>query len=329
MIAPYDEPAWLALVTLQDGVVSRQQCRDHGITDDQVRRRIHERTWRTVHRGVYATHTGTLSHTALVTAALLAVRRRAAASHQSALWLASAGRRVSPAKVHIAVVEGMPVQAPSGVRVHWLPDLGEARVLWNCWPPRVRTEHAVLDVVHATRDRQTRIGVLAQVVRERLTTADRLREVLEARPRVHDRRLIADVLYDVGAGAHSPLEVRDLRNDRAHGLAGGQRQVVAKREGRRDWLDVVYRGNGLRREVVKELDGRLGHDDEEGHWRDMHRDNAAEERDQSHLRYGWRDLAGRPCAVAAQLHVVLVRNGWRTPIRRCGRACSADTSMIR
>jgi hypothetical protein len=323
MTAPYDDAAWAALVNLQDGVVSRQDCRDHGITDDQIRRRLKERSWRRLHQGVFATHRGPLSHRAQVIAAITAVRRRAVASHESALFLASGGTLKAPSKIHVAVLEGTRVTAPSGVVLHWLPDLGMARVQWSSCPPQVRVEQATLDVVHGRRNVDGRVAIISQVIGARLTTIDRLREALADRPRMRDRQLVEDVLSDVSVGARSPLEVRDLRNDRAHGLLAGRRQVVAKRDGRHDWLDVVFSGNGLHRPVVKELDGRLGHKELDGKWRDMRRDNAAEVRGQSHLRYGWHDLAGEPCAVAGQTHTVLTRNGWSSPLRRCGPGCAA------
>jgi hypothetical protein len=210
-----------------------------------------------------------------------------------------------------------------GLRLHWLPDLGEERVLWRADPPRTRVTQATLDLVNAATSDDERIRIIGDVVSRRLVTVDELRAALADRPRIRARAVVEELLGEVKTGAVSPLEARDLRNDGRHGIVGGQRQVRIRRGGRRDWLDVVFSGNGLRRDVVKELDGRLGHDDLDGRFRDMRRDNAAEERNQSHLRYGWRDLVSQPCEVARQTSSVLVLHGWRGRLRRCGTGCSA------
>ncbi|HEV8527140.1 MAG TPA: hypothetical protein VGS60_06240, partial [Actinomycetes bacterium] len=44
-------------------------------------------------------------------------------------------------------------------------------------------------------------------------------------------------------------------------------------------------------------------------FRDMRRDNAAVVRGEHPLRYGWFDVDERPCDVAAQVALVLARNG--------------------
>jgi hypothetical protein len=323
VIAPYDSSAWSELLAVQHGLVSRQQCRDHGITDDQIRRMLGRRLWTVVHRGVYLTEPCALDHEARTIAALLAITRPCCASHETALWLEGSRNGPPPELVHVAVLEGTRVARFDRVRVHHLPDLGDHRVNWSARPPRTRRETTLLDLTHqcATEDQQ--IAVMAKAVRDGLTTPARLRMALAQRPRMRNRALVVDIISDVAAGAQSPLEVRDLRNDRAHGIGGGQRQVQQRRAGRNDWLDVVFSGNGLVRDVVKELDGRLGHDTYDDRHRDMKRDNAAEARGQSHLRYGWTDIVTTPCDVAWEEHQVLSANGWRTPFRYCGDGCAA------
>jgi hypothetical protein len=73
--------------------------------------------------------------------------------------------------------------------------------------------------------------------------------------------------------------------------------------------------------TVVELDGRLGHADADGRWRDMGRDNAAALRSEVTLRYGWTDVAARPCRVAAQVAEVLRRRGWAGAAAKCGNSC--------
>lgn len=70
-----------------------------------------------------------------------------------------------------------------------------------------------------------------------------------------------------------------------------------------------------------ELDGRAAHPDE---WRERDdlRDNAlVEAEDTRTLRYGWVSTASRPCETAAQVAVVLRRQGWPETLRPCGPTC--------
>ena len=107
------------------------------------------------------------------------------------------------------------------------------------------------------------------------------------------------------------MEVRYLRDvERAHGLPDGRRQVRR----RRTECDVWYEEYGL----LVELDGRRGHEGG-GAFRDMRRDNSATTDGLATLRYGYRDVFGSPCEVAAQVAENLARRGWPGPFGRCQR----------
>ena len=274
-----------------------------------------------MHDGIFVTHAGPISHRARIWAAVLAVGEPVVAADETALWLATSTRR-EPRAVHVGVLDGRRVAEHDGIAVHHYPDLGESRVLWNASPPRIRIDQAVLDIAHRTRTLDGLVAALAGPVGDGLTTVPRLRASLAIRPRMRNRALVHDILADVSDGARSPLERRDLRNDRAHGIDLGSRQVIFRAGRARVVVDVVYSGDGLRVDVVKELDGRLGHAGHTGRLRDMRRDNASEVRNQRHLRYGWEDEVGRPCIVAAETAHVLTLNGWRGRLTPCGPACA-------
>jgi hypothetical protein len=59
-------------------------------------------------------------------------------------------------------------------------------------------------------------------------------------------------------------------------------------------------------------------------FRDLRRDNAAMLAGDRVLRYGWRDVTGRPCTVAAQIAIVLRRQGWTGSPHRCGPHCGLE-----
>ena len=75
----------------------------------------------------------------------------------------------------------------------------------------------------------------------------------------------------VGAGAHSLLELRYLRDvERPHGLPAAQRQARARLGSRNAYRDVLYEQFG----VAVETDGAVAHPPE-ARWRDRERDNAS------------------------------------------------------
>lgn len=276
------------------------------------------------YRGAFVTHAGPIEPDSNTWSALLAVGAPCVASHETAVWLGAPERLSPPAKVHIGVLDGRRVNPLEGVVVHHLADLCGERVLWNAAPPRVRAEQATLDVVHLCRTDDAIVAAIAASVTARITTIPRLREQLSHRPRMRNRALVVDILADVAEGAESPLERRDLLNDRAHGLPG-TRQIVRYSGKQRFRVDVFFTGDGLRYAVVKELNSRLWHGGEANRLKDMRRSNAAEERGDRTLQYGWGDIVGDGCRSAGQQIRVLRANGWLGTGHRCGPHCTALT----
>jgi hypothetical protein len=177
-------------------------------------------------------------------------------------------------------------------------------------PPRLTPECTVLDLA-GVRPAGGAVGLVTTAVQKGVTSPDRLRRLLDARPRQRHRRLIQGMVTDVAAGAETYLEMLYLRTvERPHGLPKGDRQdphpdLPYHR-------DVKYRRFAL----IVELDGRIGHEGE-GWFRDMNRDNRHALRDELTLRFGYFDVSGRACAVAYQVYLALTRRGYRDPFVRC------------
>jgi hypothetical protein len=145
--------------------------------------------------------------------------------------------------------------------------------------------------------------------RERLTTPARLREHLAVLPHnMRHRRVIEEVLDDVGSGAYSFIKVHYLRAvERPHGLPSGSRQRRVS-AGRRIWFrDVEYLGLCL----VVEPDGRLGHETFDERSRDMTRDNHAAADRRRTLRAGYRHAMSEACETALLVSQILRQQGWR------------------
>ena len=73
-------------------------------------------------------------------------------------------------------------------------------------PPRLTVESTVLDLTDV-RDAGEVVGLITAIQRRR-TTVRRLRRELDERARHRHRALLQDLLFDVGAGAESPIELR-------------------------------------------------------------------------------------------------------------------------
>jgi len=176
-------------------------------------------------------------------------------------------------------------------------------------PPRTDVETTILDLA-GERTADELVELVASALRCTRTTPKKLRQALAARQRLPHRTLLTDLVAPAAAGVESPLEWRFLRDVvTAHGLPQPllQSNLMA---GTRS--DAYFADHG----VVAELDGHLGHEDQP--FRDMRRDNRLLLRGGLvTLRYGWADVAGEPCDVAAQLAEALMPRGWTGPAGRC------------
>ncbi len=312
---PPSTPAWLAIAAAQSGVIARRQLLELGLTGSQARRHLANGQWRTLLPGVYRTTAEPVSAHGDAWAALLYAGDGAALSHGTALWLDGV-LDSSPERVHVAVPERRRVTPQDGLRIHRTVDLPAAAHPSRS-PARTRIEHSVLDHLQCAAP-ETVVDVLTRSTQRRMTTAARLRNSLAERRRHPNRALIAEVLAEVEQGVQSPLERRYLRDvERAHDLPAAvrNRHETVGRQNR--YRDVRYRDWSL----IVELDGRAAHP-AEGAFRDLRRDNELALSGDAVLRFGWRDVVGRPCAVAAQVALALGRHGWSGRPRPCGAGCS-------
>ena len=178
-------------------------------------------------------------------------------------------------------------------------------------PCRTRAAQTVVDL-SAQLGADELAAFLAEVVGRRLADGRDILRLLEGQKRHRNRQLLRDILGGVSEGAHSPLEVRYLRDvERAHRLPKPIRQArVGPYRG-----DALYESYG----VLVELDGRAYHQGR-GATVDMDRDNFHQLRDVITLRFGWRQVSGNPCGVARQVGKALADRRWPgtpAPCRRC------------
>jgi hypothetical protein len=264
------------IITEQSGVISRRQVWGAGLDDPDIKRRLRRQDWALVHPGVYVNHTGSPTCQQRAWAAVL-FSWPAALCHESALRAGDGpGRRNGDETViHVAVDRPRNLVAPDGIRLHRMTGFGD-RVLWNLGPPRVRYERALLDLAADARTELEALGVLADAVGSRRTTAQRLIAALDERLRIAHRPWLSSAVRDIAGGTCSVLEHGYLtRVERPHGLPKGRRQAPARSTRGSVFRDVEYEDQRL----IVELNGRVHHGSPAARDRDQPRS-----RGQSELR---------------------------------------------
>jgi hypothetical protein len=315
---PHNLPrACQELAQAQEGVISRQQALERGMSSHVIDRRVRGGRWQALHHGVYSVFTGRPSREAVQWAAVLRAGSGAALSYESAAELFKLIDK--PASViHVTIPDARQVVPVPGVVIHRSARLSEA-LHPSLLPPRTRVEETVLDLAAQATTFDAALAIVCAGIQRGLTTSGRLTEAMSQRSRLRWRNDLAIALSDVGAGAHSLLEYRYLhRVERRHGLPTATRQAKVAADGRSRYLDNLYDEYGL----CVELDGLAAHPDDR-HWQDLRRINEITERGLTVLRYGWIDVDRHACLVAVQVSTVLRRLGWPGPARSCGATCEA------
>jgi hypothetical protein len=215
-----DEGAIDVLTRRQAGLIARFQVLALGGSDPDIARLLRRRLLNRVHTGVYVNHTGPLTWEQRAWAAVLAVFP-AALGGSSALRAHRVRGHDDDNPVQVVVAEDRRVHAPRGVRVRRVAAYDEL-VQAHLSPPRMRLEHAALDVASRAATDDAAVSVLADICQTGRSTPQRLRDALMARPTLPRRRILMEILDDVASGAYSALERRYLvRVERRHGLPSG------------------------------------------------------------------------------------------------------------
>ena len=311
MLNPRRDPQLLNLGLASAGVVHLDECYAAGLSDDKVRWLCESGRWQSLHPRVFATFSGVPPYEALLFAAVFYAGAGAALSHATAgYWYRLNGR---PPAIHLTVPYERDVARQPGLVLHRSRTLRPENVTASR-PPYTSLDRTVIDLLATMQSADAALGLVGDAIRTRRTTAALLRVALVASSCTRWRKAVLDAMPDVERGAESPLELRDARLRRRHGLPAGRRQLRRIGDGT-ELLDVVIEEWRLH----IELDGRLGHDATRERWRDMRRDNRSELSGLRHLRYGWADVVDRPCQVAIEQAQVLRRQGWRGQFRACRR----------
>ena len=240
----------LRVASEQEGVLSRRQLADLGVTRWQIRAELRAGRWRAVGRQSVVTHTGPLPLAPRHWVAVFEAGPRAFLDGSSALVAAGLTGFETPT---------VRVSVPRGARVYRrLPgvDIRQTR-RWaaddvtGSGLPRARVEvAAVRAALWARSDKQAAL-VLTMVVQQRLTTAERLAEESLRVRRDRRRSLMHAVVLDLLGGVRSLGELDVVRECRRRGIPEPTKQVLRKGRNGRYYLDLLWEEWGL----VVEVDG--------------------------------------------------------------------------
>jgi len=308
----------LAITQRQAGVISRAQAQGLGVSPSQLRTLVDSGRWQRPLRGVFVAHNGPLDYLTRVWAAVTYAGSGAAASHETAAYLA---RMIdtAPASVHIAVPTSRRVLLRrDDIAIHHVADDAFRREIGRR-PPMTPPLHTLLDLIDHAATADDVVALITSACQRRLASSGAIRAAASARARLRWRSLVESVCEEARAGVESALERRYLRDvERAHGLPRAVRQAVLRLDGVAYRHDVDYDEYGL----IVELDGLAYHDGPRAA-ADVARDNALLAAGLIILRYRWRDIVGSPCKVAAQVAAILGSRGWRGSLQPCHRCANA------
>jgi hypothetical protein len=319
----YDIPAAAAeIASRQEGVISRRQLLEAGLSSQLIKRRLERGRWQQLYRGVYAVFNGPPPRGTWLWAAVLRAGEGAVLSHQTAAELH--GLIDSPSEaIHVTVPSTRRITI-SGLVIRTSARISQARQP-NRAPPRTSVAETVLDLAGLSRTFDDACGWITRACAKRLTTEEKLRAALAMRKKMRWRPELNDVLAAAGNGIHSVLEYRYLRDvERAHALPRSRHQVRVVIDGKVVYRDIYYDEY----QAAVELDGRLAHPDEE-RWRDSQRDNQASARGVETRRYGWRDVYAHPCETALLQAHILRQRGWRGIPKPCSAGCPVGSAFNR
>ncbi len=300
------------LIFRQHGVLAwRQAVAEVGA--GRVRSMLASGRWRTVCRGVVATHNGELAYPATLWVAVLAAGENALLAGLTAAI--EAGLRGFRAyAVHVVIphqrraanlLRRLPPDMPP-VRVHRTSRL-PANHIQRARPMRTTAPRALVDAAQwAASDNEART-IVAAGFQQRLATTDEVLTVTGALPRARRRALIIETATDAKGGATALSEINLVKLCRRFKLPPPDLQERRKdASGRWRYIDAYWRDF----KIQVEVDG--SHHMDVRHWEsDMTRQNDIWRPGERILRFTAFQVRHRPELVARKIREALMENGWR------------------
>ncbi len=310
--------AAVAAARSQYGVVSRSQLLSIGWSNVMIRNQLAAQRWNRLLPGVYATATGEPSIETWMWAAVLYCGDGAVLASWSALQAHGIEAAALPIHVAVPAYRKVDEQSPFVELKRWRL-IRPSRAVQSL-PQTTTAAHALVDATDTLRRTDRVIALVTKAMQRDKVSASQLAAVVSQRRRIRHRALLKILIAQARDGATSALEIPAVgRILKAHGLPPGRGQVREQQSGKVVLRDRVIDPYGL----VLEFDGRLGHSDPDGRFRDHRRDNAVIASGRRVLRFGWNDVHDEACSAAAQVSLVLRALGWRGELTKCSPLCAA------
>ncbi len=237
------------IASMQEGVISRTQLYDVGVTRSRVRAEVRARRWRRVGSQALSLTTGALTREQQLWAAVFEAGPRAFLDGAAALEAAGL-KRFGSDRIRVSVPRGARVRRARGLDIRqtrrWHPDdVAGAGV------PRARPEVAAVRAALWARSNRQAALALTMTVQQGIASSEAIgQEMLRVR-RDKRRVFIHLVLLDLLGGVRSLGELDFARECRRRGIPRPSRQVVRRGRNGRYYLDVYWDDWG----VVVEIDG--------------------------------------------------------------------------
>jgi len=317
----------LVLLSVQAGIIDRDQSLDVGLSQRQISYRLRSGAWQRVYPGVYATFTGHLSRDARLWAAVRFAGHGAMVSHETAAEIHGMIDRPAP-DIHVTVpLSRRPARTRRPVRgiVIHRSDQSREHLPGPFKLPLTRVDDTILDLVADAPTFDRAYTWISRAIFRNLVTASALRGALARRSRIRWRAWLDDAFAEAQDGVLSPLELHYVRDvERAHGLPASEHQARRELNGKTHYKDNWYPEYRL----AIEIDGPAYHENEQVQ-RDRERDNANLAADDvKTFRFGPVAVTERACETAAMVAVTLQRHGWQGVPRPCRRAsCTVERAV--
>jgi very-short-patch-repair endonuclease len=239
----------IALADEQGGVVSRPQLLELGVSRGQIRANLAARRWRRWRTQCVAVHTGELSDTGSLWAAVLEAGPRAVLDGASSLT-ASGLKGFDEESIRISVPQSARRRRGRGINVHQTRRYRADDMAASGVPRTKPAVAAVHGALWARSDKQA-VLLMTMAVQQGLTTPEHLGVAALRIKRDRRRLLVHTTVLDLLDGVRSISEHEFARTCRERGLPEPSRQVRRRAKDGRFFLDVYWDEWG----VVVEIDG--------------------------------------------------------------------------
>ncbi|MBV8540686.1 MAG: DUF559 domain-containing protein [Pseudonocardiales bacterium] len=285
------------LAESRDGVITRDEAVRGGLTLRQVRHRVRDGQWTSLHPGVYLVGRREPDQRTSTRAAVAWAGPGALASGLTAVWWWGL-RDWAPAAAEVTVPRARSRRVHAGVVLR-RRDLDPVDFVVLRGLPVTALPLTVLDAAAALGNDSGR-PLVDRALQRRVS----FRELHAAYCRAFGRQgspWLGRVLRQAADGACSQAERilhGLLRQDGIDGWVANHRVVLS---GSEYWIDVAF----LAHRVAVEVDGWAWHSDVDRFARDRRRQNALVLAGWTVLRFTWYDLMSRPEGVVAQVRAAV------------------------